>query len=177
VKLCAAFIALVLVLGSFTFCQTAPTNRSAAQPGSAKLIKIRELIELIGTPRITADIMKSQAAAIKKLMPFPPAAQDDFEKEFLASINVNELIDLVVPIYDRHLSEEDVDGMLSFYRSPVGRRIIKALPEIMAESQRAGQEWGQGLGMKVGRSIGEKLDRGEYGPWPPARHDSPQETH
>jgi len=92
-------------------------------------------------------------------------------------MNVSELVDLVVPIYDRHLSEEDVDGVSAFYRSPVGRRVIKALPEIMAESQRAGQEWGQGLGMKVGRKIGEKLDHGDYGPWPPEHRDSPQEKH
>jgi len=122
-------------------------------------------------------MMTSQAAAIKKLMPFPPAAQDDFEKEFLASININELVDLVVPIYDRHLSEEDVDGMLAFYRSPLGQRVIKALPEITAESQRAGQEWGQELGMKVGRKIAKKLDHGDYGPWPPEHQQWPQEKH
>jgi len=169
--------AFVLVCASFACGQATPAASSAAEPNATKLAKIRELINLIGTPRIAVDMMKSQAAAIKKLMPFPPAAQDDFEKEFLASINANELVDLAVPIYDRHLSEEDVDGMLAFYRSPVGRRVIKALPEITAESGRVGQEWGQGIGMKVGRKIGEKLDHGDYGPWPPGRQQSPEQKH
>lgn len=171
----AALTAFVLVCASFACSQTAPAATSAAQPSAAKLAKIRELINLTGGPRIAVDMMKSQTASIKKLMPFPPAAQDDFEKEFLASIDINDLVDLVVPIYDRHLSEEDVDGMLAFYRSPVGRRVIKVLPEITAESGKAGQEWGQGLGAKVGRKIGEKLDHGDYGPWPPEHQDSPQE--
>ena len=169
-----ALTALVLFAAAFASSQTTPAAKSAARGGATKIEKIRELINLIGTPRLAAEMMKSQAADLKKLMPFPPAAQDDFEKEFLASIKVSELVDLVVPIYDRHLSEEDVDGMLAFYRGPVGRRVIKALPQITAESQRVGQEWGQGVGLKVGRKIGEKLEHGDYGPWPP---DSSQELH
>ena len=173
----AALIAFVLFNAFFAYSQTAPPSTSAAQLNAAKLAKIRELINLMGTPRIAADMMRSQAASIKKLMPFPPAAQDDFEKELLASIHLNELVDLVVPIYDRYLSEEDVDGMLAFYRSPVGRRVTKALPEIAAESQEVGKKWGQGLGRKVGEKIGEKLAHGDYGPWPPEQQDLPQEKH
>ncbi len=177
VKRWTAFTAFVLVCGSFACSQTAPAAASAAPPNAAKIAKIRELINLMGTPHIAAELMKSQAAGIKTLLPFPPRAQDDFEKELLASIDVNELIDLIVPIYNRHFSEADVDGMLVFYRSPVGRRVTKALPEITAESQEAGKEWGQGLGAKVGRKIGEKLAHGDYGPWPPEHPDSPQEKH
>jgi len=172
-----AVTALVLIVTAFANSQTASAAKNAAGPDAAKIAKIRELINLIGTPRIAAEMMKSQAAVIKKLMPFPPAAQDDFEKEFLASIKVNELVDLVVPIYDRYLSDADVDGMLAFYRSPVGRRIIKVLPEITAESQRVGQEWGQAVGMKVGQKIAGKIEHGDYGPWSPGQQDSSQEKH
>jgi uncharacterized protein len=173
----AGLIAVVLSSVFFAYSQTTPPAASAAQPNAAKLAKIRELINLMGTPRIAIDMMKSQAASIKKLMPFPPAAQDDFEKELLGSINANELVDLIVPIYDRHFSEADVDGMLAFYRSPLGRRLTKALPEISAESQRVGQKWGQDLGRKVGQKIGEKLAHGDYGPWPPEPQQDAPEKH
>jgi len=173
----AALAAFVLVCACFTCSQTAPAASTAAPPDAAKIAKIRELIDLMGTPQIAADLMKSQAAGIKTLLPFPPRAQDDFEKELLASLDVNELVDLMVPIYDRHFSAEDVDGMLAFYRSPIGLRVTKALPEITAESQEAGKEWGQRIGKKVGEKIGEKLAHGDYGPWPPEHQDSPQEKH
>ena len=133
-----AVMVFVVLTALFAWSQTAPAEGSAAQPNAAKLAKIRELINLMGTPRVAVDLMKSQAASIKKLMPFPPAAQDDFEKELLAAIDVNQLVDLIVPIYDRHFSEEDIDGMLAFYRSPLGQRVSQALPEITAESQTAG---------------------------------------
>jgi uncharacterized protein len=169
--------AFALVCASFACSQTAPAASTAAQTGAAKLAKIRELIKLMGTPHVAVELMKSQAASIKTLLPFPPRAQDDFEKELLASIDVNELIDLIAPIYDRHFSEEDIDGILAFYRTPLGQRVTKALPEIAAESQDAGRQWGQGLGRKVGEKIGQRLTHGDYGPRPPQPQDSPQEKH
>ena len=171
----AALAAFVLVCACFTCSQTAPAASTAAPPNAAKIAKIRELIDLMGTPQIAADLMKSQVAGIKTLLPFPPRAQDDFEKEFLASLDVNELVDLMVPIYDRHFSAEDVDGMLAFYRSPIGLRVTKALPEITAESQDVGKAWGQRLGKRVVEKIRERLVHGDYGPWPPERQDSPRE--
>jgi len=167
----AAFFLLVAV----SACSQTTPPASGTVPGATKDTKIRELINLMGTPKVAVEMMKSQVASLKTLMPFPPAAQDDFEKEFLAAINTKELVNLIVPIYDRHFSEQDVDDMLAFYRSPVGQHFIKALPQVTAESQKAGEEWGKGLGMKVGRKIGERLDRGDYGPWPPERQEEPQE--
>ena len=167
----AAFLLLVAV----SACgQTAPAGPATAT-SATKDAKIRELINLMGTPKVAVAMMRSQVASLKRLMPFPPAAQDDFEKEFLAAVNTRELVDLIVPIYDRHFSEQDIDGMLAFYRSPLGQRFIKALPQVTAESQKVGEEWGKGLGMKVGRKIGERLDRGDYGPWPPGHQDQSQE--
>jgi uncharacterized protein len=172
-----ALTVFVLVCASFACSQTAPAATSAAPPNAAKVAKIRELINLMGTPQVAVDMMKSEIAKFKTVLPFPPRAQDDFEKEFLAALDIKELVDLVVPIYDRQLSEEDVDGLLAFYRSFVGQRVLKALPAITAESAKVGGEWGQSLGRKIGERIGAKVDLGYYGPWPPERQDSPQEKH
>jgi len=168
-----ALAAFFLLVTASACSQTTPPASAASN--ATKDAKIRELITLMGTPKVAIEMMKSEVASLKKLMPFPPAAQDDFEKEFLAAINTRELVNLIVPIYDRHFSEQDVDAMLAFYRSPVGQHFIKALPQVTAESQKVGEEWGKGLGMKVGRKIGERLDRGDYGPWPPERQDSPRD--
>jgi uncharacterized protein len=169
VRRCTALAAFVLAVAASACSQTAPAAPAAA-PSATKDAKIRELINLMGTPKVAVEMMKSEVASLKKLMPFPPAAQDDFEKEFLASIHSRDLVDMIVPIYDRHFSEKDVDAMLVFYRSPVGQHFIQALPQITAESQKVGAEWGRNLGMKVGRKIGERIERGDYGP-PPAHQD------
>ena len=165
-----ALAAFFLLVTASACSQTAPPA-SATAPSTTKEAKIRELIHLMGTTKIAADLVKSQAASIKTLLPFPPRAQDDFVKELLASMNMKELVDLIVPIYERHFSDEDIDGMLAFYRSPVGQRVSKALPQITAESQEVGKEWGQQLGRRVGEKIGRKLANGDYGPWPPQQEE------
>jgi len=172
-----ALTAFVLIFAFLGYGQSAPATSSAAQPSAAKLAKIRELLVLSNAASMAATSLKAQAGSIKKMLPLPPRAQDDFEKELLAAVDVDELMSLLIPIYDRHLSDEDLDGLLAFYRSPTGKRFTKALPLITAESRQVGEEWGQRLGRKVGEKISEKLAHGDYGPWPPERQDSSPEKH
>jgi hypothetical protein len=42
-------------------------------------------------------------------------------------------------------TKEDVKAMLDFYDSPVGKKINSKAGEILEKSQKAGQEWGEGL--------------------------------
>jgi len=172
-KRCTALAGFVLLVAALACSQTAPSSTTGF--GTTKDAKIRELINLMGTAKVAVDLMKTEVAGMKKLLPFPAAAQDDFEKEFLATVDAKDLVDLVVPIYDRHFSEQDIDGMLAFYRSPVGQHFTKALPQVTAESQKAGEEWGKALGMKVGRKIGERLEHGDYGAWPPGHQNESQD--
>ena len=172
-----ALIVFVVVCASLACGQNAPAAGSSAKPRAEKIAKIRELLVLTDAAGLAAGALKSQAGSIKKMLPLPPAAQDDFEKELLADVNVNELINLLIPIYEEHVSEEDLDHLLAFYRSPVGKRFIKALPLITEESRKVGEEWGEGLGRRVAEKISEKLAHGDYGPWLPEQQQDAPEKH
>lgn len=174
---CAALPASVLIFASLACCQTAPAASSTAKPNPEKVAKIRELLVLTDAAGMAASALKSQAGSIKRMLPLPPAAQDDFEKELLAEVDINQLTNLLIPIYERHVSEEDLDRLLAFYRSPAGKRFIKALPLITAESRGAGEKWGEGLGRKVAEKISDKLAHGDYGPWPPEHQEESPEKH
>ncbi len=62
-----------------------------------------------------------------------------FQKHF----DANSLNERVVPIYDKYLTAEDLQGLLEYYRSPLGQRMLKVLPEVTRESQAAGFALGQ----------------------------------
>jgi hypothetical protein len=49
----------------------------------------------------------------------------------------------------KHVEERDLDGVLKFFRSELGRRWLAAQPKIFQESQRVGQQWGRELAMRV----------------------------
>ena len=53
---------------------------------------------------------------------------------------LDELIDAIVPIYQRHLTKADVGAIVAFYSSPVGQKLLREQPAMMAEGMQAGQE-------------------------------------
>jgi len=123
---------------------------------------------MTGSPQMALDLMKQQMAVAKKTLPLPPKAQDDFADQFIAAVKLDEFVELLIPVYSRHLSEQEVDGLLAFNRTPLGQKVLKTLPIIMAECQVAGEQWGSELGIRIGRDIVERVKRGDYGPWNPS---------
>jgi hypothetical protein len=53
---------------------------------------------------------------------------------------LDEIIDAMVPIYQKHLSQSDLDAIIAFYSSPVGQKLLKEQPAMMAEGMQAGQD-------------------------------------
>ncbi len=53
---------------------------------------------------------------------------------------IDEIIDAMVPIYQKHLTKSDLEAVIAFYSSPVGQRLLKEQPAMMAEGMQAGQD-------------------------------------
>ena len=43
----------------------------------------------------------------------------------------------MVPVYQKHLNKSDVDAMSAFYSSPTGRKLLREMPAMTAESMQA----------------------------------------
>jgi hypothetical protein len=55
----------------------------------------------------------------------------------LSDQTIDEMINALVPIYQKHFSKADLDGILAFYTSPVGQKLQSEQPAIMQESMQA----------------------------------------
>jgi hypothetical protein len=71
---------------------------------------------------------------------------DLFFEKFHAKRDPNHLMDLLMPIYAKYYTDEDLKGLIALYQTPLGKKMLTVLPKIMAESQAAGGQWGQQLG-------------------------------
>ena len=78
---------------------------------------------------------------------------DLFVEKFRTKMNAQFLMDMAVPIYDKHLSHEEIKGMIQFYQSPVGQKMVSELPQITSELQTKGQESGRTLGQASMREV------------------------
>jgi uncharacterized protein len=63
---------------------------------------------------------------------------DDFNSKLSAKSPSNEVTTAEVAIYAQNFSTEDLQGMIQFYESPVGQRVMKALPQVLQQTQREG---------------------------------------
>jgi hypothetical protein len=107
-----------------------------AQDATLKANIIR-LIEMSG-----ADAqMKVLKPEILKMI--PEDKKENFSKEFDASMP--SLYDKIVKVYMGMYSEEDIKAMITFYESPIGKKMSQNAGQLAQKSLIAGQEWGREL--------------------------------
>ena len=152
-------LGLTLLFNCAGFSQTAPPAGSSSAPTQAdkdqatKRVEIRQLIELTGAANISADALRQIIAPLRAGFPQVP---DEFWDTFVKEVRSEELVDLVVPIYDKYYTREEIHDLTMFYRSPVGQKTIKILPKLSAEAIDAGQEWGKTVADRAMRKIHDK---------------------
>ena len=119
---------------------------------TAKRMEIRKLIELTGAANVSADALRQIISPLKAGFPdVPEAFWDTFTKE----VHSDELIDLVIPIYDRYYTRDEIKDLTAFYQTPVGQKTIEILPKLSAEAIDAGQEWGRMVADRAMRKLKE----------------------
>jgi uncharacterized protein len=129
--------------------------QSASQPqiqDSAKLVLIHQLLTMTHSVDMAISTIESGISGQRAANPRIPAA---FWDRFLAETRNRrgEFEALVVPVYDRHFSSDELRQLIAFYQSPIGQKMITESPAVLQESMEAGRQWG----MKLGTSIATQL--------------------
>ncbi|HKT25724.1 MAG TPA: DUF2059 domain-containing protein [Terriglobales bacterium] len=153
-------ICVLILAGSITAAAQAPAPNPTAQVSpqtdaerAAKRAEIRKLIELTGAANISADALQKMIEPLKASYPQVP---EEFWNTFIHEVHSDELIDLVIPIYDKYYTRDEIQELTRFYQSPVGQKTIKVLPKLSAEAIDAGQEWGRMVADRAMRKLREK---------------------
>jgi hypothetical protein len=60
-------------------------------------------------------------------------------KASLKVVSIDELIDAIIPVYQRHLTHADAQNIVDFYNSAAGQKLLKQMPAMMSESMQAVQ--------------------------------------
>ena len=128
-----------------------PTTASVHTIDPEKEKLIREFLHVTQYDTITLQSVDQMIAGMKAAMPQAPA---EFWTTFRAKIHIEDLIQMVLPIYDKYYTKEDLTELLKFYASPLGQKVIAATPGISRESVIAGQAWGAKIGAEAAKEVG-----------------------
>lgn len=108
--------------------------------------RVRYLIELSGGADMGVMVFENMMMSFRDTFPDVPG---EFWDGMVDVVETDDLMDILVPIYRKHFTAEDVDGLIRFYESPLGRKLIERQPDMTRESMVAGEEWGGTIARKV----------------------------
>jgi hypothetical protein len=105
-------------------------------PATEKSVK--EMMEITGAADMGIQMMQGMLPQLKKMAPKVP---ESFWTELMKEVNTKELVDLVIPVYAKHFTEEEIQETIKFYKTPAGRMMIQKTPLVMQETMALGQQW------------------------------------
>jgi hypothetical protein len=119
-----------------------------------KPVDIRALLQLNGTGDIGAQVgpvaAQQMIVALRRANPNLPARADAVVKDVVVTYmrqraEHDRVVDRLIHIYSKYLTKEDVRQLTEFYRSPIGRKLVGAMPAISLESAEVGQRWAESI--------------------------------
>lgn len=129
------------------------TVGSVAQQNNANAPATREDVERYLDAMHSHQMMSQMMDAMAK--PMHQMVHDMYEKdkdklpagfeeqtmktmdEMLKNMPFDEMMQAMVPVYQKHFTKGDVDALIAFYSSPTGQKMLRELPAIMAEAMQA----------------------------------------
>lgn len=139
---CGAILLVVLsLLSTVSFAQ----QPAGDQPSRDELMK---MFDVLRVRQQTANVMETVLAQMKQQLEgdiqkrYPnlsPEAQAKLEGSISDAVNlypVNEMLDDLIPVYQKHLTREDVDAIVGFYSSPAGQHFLDKMPMMTQEAMK-----------------------------------------
>jgi uncharacterized protein len=134
------------------------TIQLSAQPENSYKATLKKMLEVAGSGESFKAAINQMFTMFKQQeSAVPDSVWASMEGEFL-NTSMDELVDMLTPVYQSHITESDLTKIIEFYQTPVGKKFAEKTPLIMQESMQVGQQWG----MKIGNAFQEKLKAKGY---------------
>lgn len=128
----------------------APAAQAANKPPEHPITvdQVHEMMRLTGSANLTKDMLDASMPTLRQSMPayMPEDVLQDFEKTLLDGGVIDTM---VVQAYQAHLSTEVAAEIIAFYKTDAGQRMLAVMPQIMKDTQAAGEKAGEQTMMDV----------------------------
>jgi hypothetical protein len=150
VFLLASALLLACSASAQTVVSVPPVEQNAAVDPAHQATpeQIREYFTLLHLDAQLKSVMSQMVNVMKTTAPsyIPRSFWNDMDD----TMNGYDFMSELVPIYQKHLTREDMVGVLAFYHSDAGRHLIANQEIMTAETQKAFRAIGERLGEQVG---------------------------
>ena len=104
---------------------------------------------------LLTDFIKAQGqfetfnATIDQMTSMMGVTLNEDEKVEFTSDVMSSLIEMLVPIYKKHFTDQDLKDAIDLFKTPIGKKISEKSPIIAQESMQASMQWGMELSTKL----------------------------
>jgi hypothetical protein len=132
----------------------AQVDSTAQQSDSVKVEAIRSFLDVTRT----ADVFLTGFEQAMADQPNPSDMPDGFLEAFQAKVHERtpEFIDMLVPLYDKHLSLEDLYTLIEFFSTPLGQRLVELEMDLATEIATLAERWAMTLVGEVFMELAKK---------------------
>ena len=136
---------LLPVLLSLVFCGSLAAQQDPGDVPASKA-DIQRYLEVMHSKEMMEKMVDAMAKPMHQMIHeqymrekdnLPPdfeARMNKMSDEYLTTFPWAEMLDAMVPVYQKHFTKNDVDALVAFYSTPTGQKLIRELPEITAEA-------------------------------------------
>ncbi len=137
----------IVILAVSAFAQESAVSNTV--PSRDEVMQFMDLMQIHARmEQLTEGMKKGMKAGaeagfktkIPAASPEQLAKLDSIAETVFKDFPIDEMIDAMVPIYQKHLTKSDLEEIVAFYSSPVGQKLLKEQPAMMAEGMQAGQD-------------------------------------
>jgi uncharacterized protein len=138
-------ICLLLVATCAVFAQQ-PAPVAAAPASRADILRLFRAMDTQAQMRqVMSDVMHQMGKMNREQLQkrHPGITEDELKEmdrefeEVSRAYPIDQLMDDMIPVYQKHLTKADVNSMIAFYSSPTGKKLLHEMPAMTSEAMQA----------------------------------------
>ena len=159
IKSAARLAALGVVLVTFS------PLAHAQQPSAAAMSSAKELISITGATTLFSPLIAGvvEQAKVLFLQQNPALSKDlnEIATRMRADLQprFTELTDEVARLYAQNFTEQELKDILAFYKTPAGKKLLTAQPQVVDTSMKFAQDWANKLSDQVIAKMRDELKK------------------
>lgn len=137
----------------------------AQQPSAAAISSAKELISITGATTLFSPLIAGvvEQAKVLFLQQNPALSKDlnEIATRMRADLQprFTELTDEVARLYAQNFTEQELKDILAFYKTPAGKKLLTAQPQVVDASMKFAQDWANKLSDQVIAKMRDELKK------------------
>jgi len=136
-------ILLFLLAGSVSFAQQTAADSPATKEDVQRYLDVMRSRQMM-TKMLDAMVTPMHQLVHEQYLKDKDKLPRDFEQrvnklmdDYLKDLPLDEMLQAMVPAYQKHLTKGDIQALVTFYSTPTGQKLIDELPAMTAEAMQA----------------------------------------